>query len=50
MDKYLSSVVLILTSDALLISTSDPTGEKQKHTRKGIAAKHGIDAQAIMMI
>jgi hypothetical protein len=35
MDKYWSSVLLILTSDSLLTSTPDPTGEKQKHTRKG---------------
>jgi hypothetical protein len=43
-------VLVILTSGSKLTSTPDPTGEKQKHTGKGIAVKHGIDAQAIMMI
>jgi hypothetical protein len=50
MDKYCSSVLLIFIPNSLLTSTPDPTGEKQKHTGKGIAVKHGIDAQAIMMI
>jgi hypothetical protein len=38
----------MLISDALLTSTPDPTGEKQKHTGKGITTfKHGIDAMRI---
>jgi hypothetical protein len=41
----------MLISEALLTSTSDPTGEKQKHTGKEKATfKHGIDAQTNMMI
>jgi hypothetical protein len=46
MNKYGLSVVLILTSDVLLTSPPDPTGEEQKHTGKEKATfKHGIDAQ-----
>jgi hypothetical protein len=40
----------ILISDSLLTSTPDPTGESRNTLEKEIAFKHGIDAQAIMMI
>jgi hypothetical protein len=40
----------ILTFDALLTSISGSYRGRLKHTGKGIAVKHGIDAQAIMMI
>jgi hypothetical protein len=50
MDKYWSSDVVDLDIGLVAHIDSGSYREEAEHTRKEIAVKHGIDAQAIMMI